>query len=402
MSILRDHINYFIKSNKQNALGRAGDFGGSLPDTRKINQLYGTTFGCWAYAGNLKPQRSGSMISFDSLPMEKQRQSLTRLGRTVMLHYGLGNSKIKFHSYSENIVLRVDSKKSVKGCHIFSLRIYNLSFTEAEIEASTKWMQTLCQHTEVTAPEPIPTRSGQLIVRETMPDTNEQRLCVLFQWLDGECIDEEMKPLHLRKVGQMTARMHGFSASQGRASANGLPKMEWNARLAAIGGGNGLMPHWVDQPDTFFTKEESRIIDRTAQKALAAIQSFDKGNEYGVIHGDLHQWNYMFHQEEVRVFDFDDSCFSSFVYDMAVTLWYLNHFVSFHRDYQEKVDAYLEGYQEIRGVPSGFDEQLGAYTIARHMQMMCWVLGWPRSDHIVPAQPFLRNTVQVFNAYLNG
>lgn len=342
------------------------------------------------------------MISFDSLPREKQGQSLTRFGRTVLLHYGLGNSKIRFHSYSENIVLRVDSKESVKGCHIFALRIYNLSFTETEIEASTKWMQALCRHTDVTAPEPIPTSSGQLIVRENMPGTYEQRLCVLFQWLDGECIDGEMKPLHLRKVGQMTARMHGFSASQGLASANSLSEMDWNARLTVIGDGSGLMPHWADQPVTFFSKEESRIIGRTAHKALAAIQSYDKDKEYGVIHGDLHQWNYMFHQGEVRVFDFDDSCFSSFIYDMAVTLWYLNHFFSFHRDYQEKTDAYLEGYQEIRGVPSGFDEQLGAYTIARHMQMMCWVLGWPRSDHIVPAQTFLRNTVQVFKTYLNG
>ena len=28
--LLRDYINYFIESNNQNALGRAGDFGGSL------------------------------------------------------------------------------------------------------------------------------------------------------------------------------------------------------------------------------------------------------------------------------------------------------------------------------------------------------------------------------------
>jgi Ser/Thr protein kinase RdoA (MazF antagonist) len=167
--------------------------------------------------------------------------------RTVLLLYGLGNSKIRFHSYSENIVLRVDSKESVKGCHIFALRIYNLSFTETEIETSTKWMQALCRHTEVTA------------------------------------------------------QMHGFSASHGRASANGLPEMEWNARLTAIGDGSGLIPYWADQPVTFFSKKESRIIGQTAHKALAAIQSFDKGKEYGVIHGDLHQWNYMFHQGEVRV-----------------------------------------------------------------------------------------------------
>ena len=28
MGLLRDHIKYFIKSNKRNAPGRAGDFGG--------------------------------------------------------------------------------------------------------------------------------------------------------------------------------------------------------------------------------------------------------------------------------------------------------------------------------------------------------------------------------------
>ena len=342
------------------------------------------------------------MVSFDSLSKEKQGQSLIQLGHTILSHYGLGNSNIRFHSYSENIVLRVDSKESIKGCHIFALRIFNLSFTETQIEASTKWMQSLCWNTDVTAPAPIPTRSGQLIVKETMPGTDEQRLCVLFQWLDGECIDEKMTPLHLKKVGRMTARMHRFSASQGWAPENGLPKMEWDTKLTAIGDGSGLIPHWKDQPAAFFSKQELRIIGLTARKVLSVLQSFDKGKEYGVIHGDLHQWNYMFHQDEVRVFDFDDSCFSSFIYDMAVTLWYLNHFVSYHRDYKEKTYAYLEGYQEIRRIPSGFDEQFGAYQIARHMQMMCWVLSWPRSDHIVPAQPFLHNTVQTFKSYLNG
>lgn len=342
------------------------------------------------------------MTSFDALSRAKQMQSLSQLGHEVMRHYGISGSKIQFCSYSDNLVLRVDSEKIVKGYRTFALRIYNLSYTDSEIEATIRWMQALGRYTDVTVPEPIPARSGELISTARMPGTGEQRKCVLFQWLEGTCHDEILTPEHLRLVGEMTAQMHVFSGAYDQKSAADLPEINWRDLFVPLSHGDRLIPGWADRSGRFFSEEDSRIITQTAARALLAVRTFDKQNDYGSIHGDLHQWNYMFHNGSVRVFDFDDSCIGAYAYDMVITLWYLNHFASFHRDYQELVEAYLDGYGRIRAVPPSFHEQKETYMIARQMYIMRWVLGWPRSDHIILAKPFLRDTVQVFKRYLDG
>jgi Ser/Thr protein kinase RdoA (MazF antagonist) len=46
---------------------------------------------------------------------------------------------------------------------------------------------------------------------------------------------------------------------------------------------------------------------------------------YGLIHADLHQGNYLFHGDEVRVIDFDDCGWGHFAHDLAVTVSELEH-----------------------------------------------------------------------------
>ncbi len=43
---------------------------------------------------------------------------------------------------------------------------------------------------------------------------------------------------------------------------------------------------------------------------------------YGLIHADLHPWNFFIDGDRIRIFDFDDSLYSYFVMDIAIALYH--------------------------------------------------------------------------------
>lgn len=109
----------------------------------------------------------------------------------------------------------------------------------------------------------------------------------------------------------------------------------------------------------------------------------------GLIHGDLHQENYLFAGAVPRVIDFDDCGWGFFLYDLAVTLFELED----RPAYERLRAALLQEHAALRPLPARTDAHLAAFAILRRMQMLMWVLGsrdhaafrddwltWARSD----------------------
>jgi len=90
------------------------------------------------------------------------------------------------------------------------------------------------------------------------------------------------------------------------------------------------------------------VFAAAAQRVHTTVQALGENQDvFGFIHADLHQWNYMFHGEEVRAIDFDDCGWGYYTYDMAVTLSYLEDWGTF----PALQDAFLTGYQRVRPLP---------------------------------------------------
>ena len=72
----------------------------------------------------------------------------------------------------------------------------------------------------------------------------------------------------------------------------------------------------------------------------------------GLIHGDLHQENYLFERGTARAIDFDDCGWGFFLYDVAVTLSEIEG----RPRYAELRDALLDEYAGRRSLPANADE----------------------------------------------
>jgi Ser/Thr protein kinase RdoA (MazF antagonist) len=157
---------------------------------------------------------------------------------------------------------------------------------------------------------------------------------------------------------------------------------------------------WRDAPGkaaAHFSAEELAVFAATAQRVHTIIQELGESRDvFGFIHADLHQWNYLFHGEEVRAIDFDNCGWGYYAYDMAVPLSYLETWPTF----PALQEAFLTGYQGVRSLPRRYADCLDVFLAARILLMVPWILSWARPDHIAWGPSYLQQAVGRLRRFL--
>jgi Ser/Thr protein kinase RdoA (MazF antagonist) len=96
--------------------------------------------------------------------------------------------------------------------------------------------------------------------------------------------------------------------------------------------------------------------------------------DYGLVHLDLDPWNMLLHRGTVRAIDFDSCQYAPFLYDMAMPLTYLDD----RQDYDNLKAGFLRGYAHERCLPPDHEAGLEFFMVVRALDMITWVLSWPR------------------------
>jgi Ser/Thr protein kinase RdoA (MazF antagonist) len=101
-----------------------------------------------------------------------------------------------------------------------------------------------------------------------------------------------------------------------------------------------------------FVPADQTAVYAHARELMARLRALptDRAN-YGLIHADLTQWNFVVHEGQMTVFDFDSSEYAWFAKDIAVSLYYAVH--SDGRDRSEFVPHFLSHF--LRGYWCEYD-----------------------------------------------
>ncbi|MDE2890081.1 MAG: phosphotransferase [Gemmatimonadota bacterium] len=317
------------------------------------------------------------MIPFEDLTYRGQLRRLRRLALEALAFYDLGDFKLRPLQHRHNATFRVKAG----GCR-YVLRVNRPGHRDpALIRSELEWLDAITRDTGLAVPAPVADREGKLLTIASTTGVPEPRVCALFRWVKGRfCGQHDLTGRHLERVGRLMGRLHCHA--EGFVPPPGFTRIRWDAEglLGGVYGGNTADAKAVLDPARRAAVDRAESITRRAMEQLGEAPSV-----FGLIHGDLHQMNYVFLKGEARALDFDDCGWGYYLGDMCATLGPL---VS-RKDFPSLRAAFLHGYRVVRPLDAGHERMLTSFLIADRLKIAVWMAG--RLDN-----PGLRDGVAEF------
>jgi Ser/Thr protein kinase RdoA (MazF antagonist) len=244
------------------------------------------------------------------------------------------------------------------------------------VASEALWLASIRRHTSLSVPEPVPATDGSMVTVAEAYGLPEPRLCVLFRWQPGRFLDAGLTPVHLERVGRFTAELHDQS---GRfAPPEGFERQR-------IGDLSDDVRAYLDgEVRAYAGPRAAATVDEVVRRVLQARRELGtEPSVYGLIHGDLHQENYLFAGRQVCAIDFDDCGWGHHLHDLSVTLSEIHG----RPGYDALRAALLRGYRAARALPTEQERHLETFRALRTLQLTLWFLeqrehpsfeGWER------------------------
>lgn len=315
------------------------------------------------------------MHGFDDLPRSTQIRRIRRLGEIALAAYDIEVVRITPLQHFLNTTFRVDAyehsngaNRNINTCeHLqrYALRVSRPGFQDAStIHSELLWLQSIHSQTNLVVPEPVLARNGSLLTTVSTTGVPEPRHCALFHWVEGRFHHSSLKPADLERVGSFMATLHQHV--QQWTPLAGFIRKRWDI-VGIRGEMLGIDPA---KSRTHLSLDDCEVLDATAEKVQLAMQELGEGSDvFGLIHADLHQGNYLFHNDKVHAIDFDTSGWGYFVYDIAVTFSTLLS----RPDFRALRAAFFRGYREVRPLPLEHEKYIEIFIAARIMGHTLWL-----------------------------
>jgi Ser/Thr protein kinase RdoA (MazF antagonist) len=310
---------------------------------------------------------------FATLSTRGQIARLQRLAAAALPAFGVEAARVVPLQHFGNTTYRIDATD--RSRYVLRVQRPNLHSIE-EVRSEVAWLAALRRDTNLSVPEPMPAHDGDLLTVVAVAGVPEPRTCVLFRWMDGRFVNRGLRPAHLERVGAFTARLHEHAAGWTPPSGFVRRRVE-NLFDAVLDPADPLSDAVVaasrERVGTLFSPEDGALVAAALDQVRGMIAALDTaGGAFGLIHADLHQWNYLFDGGAVRAIDFDDCGYGYFLYDLAVTL--SPSPVHYREDYPAFRAALLRGYGGRRPLPPEPERYLATFLILRRVQLLLWAL----------------------------
>lgn len=234
----------------------------------------------------------------------------------------------------QNFVYAVDSPN---GPAILRLT-HESHRSAAEVNAELRWIIDLAGRGLSVAP-PRKSHSGALV--ENIESTHGRFLATCFERAPGAAPDPANSRQRNERLFENLGTLIGQLHNAARAAAwtkRSLPRRSWREESVVRKFGNYVPP-------------AEPLVHRAFDRTLSELDALPRSREsYGMIHADLNQANFFVEQNRLTAFDFDDSCFCWFAYDLAVVIYHLpaDETQKIARGQAESVlRALLRGYERV-------------------------------------------------------
>jgi len=112
-----------------------------------------------------------------------------------------------------------------------------------------------------------------------------------------------------------------------------------------------------------------------AKRLTRKLNSLEQTKEtYGLIHSDLHQWNFFYDNSVITAFDFDDLQYNYFVHDLAMVLYYSQISIKGtdeekNRFYKHQLSVLRKGYETENKLEEYWYEAIPLFMQKRDLEL---------------------------------
>lgn len=319
-----------------------------------------------------------------------QTHAYERIAVAALSQYTIPQGQLQFLGHSGNVIFRIETPEKA-----FVLRIHQaVSGLQDDIwqrleiiESELLWLSALHHDTTVVVQEPVQNRAGKWVTQVVAEDTREVFHCSLLRWIDGHTCDTQRTPQQAHQLGSLIAQMHRHT-SQWQLPQNFVRPSYDESRLdTALS-----MLHPAVAHGLISTQHYEKLV-LAAQRVQKMIKTMSQTPEiWGVIHADLHEGNYLFHNEQIRPIDFSRCGFGYYLYDIAQSLQYLFPEVRF---------SFFEGYQTFYKLPEHYTQHVEGFLIMALIEVFSFHVNNPKEHQ------WLSETIQYVvekhvHSYLEG
>lgn len=296
----------------------------------------------------------------------------------ALQNYDLDWEQIRFNQLSDTCTFIIETSKEGS----FLLRIH-AGMSREEIDSEIVWLDALNEKMDITLPKGILDRNGSKTVTINL-ENGYFGYASLMRWVEGVQASDGLTEDEIFREGILLAKLH---------------KESQNFELTA----NFIRPFWGEESfrramirltqhyDRFLVDAEFLLYQSAAEKILSWINKLSKDDEsYGLIHGDLHQGNIVFHNGEPRPIDFGRCGFGYFLYDIAHSILGL---------YPGQRELLIKGYESKRRLEGDWLPVLESFTVMVMIENYCHHAPDPReSEGLKEEQPYAQAIIKNYLA----
>ncbi len=121
-------------------------------------------------------------------------------------------------------------------------------------------------------------------------------------------------------------------------------------------------------------------VNAIAEELIKEMMSLPKDKDsYGLIHYDIHPWNFLIDGDKINVFDFDDSLYGWFALDIGIALYHglwwgrKDHAAPIPNDYTSSIISnFLKGYLSANNLSSFWISKIPLFMKFRQICKFSW------------------------------
>jgi Ser/Thr protein kinase RdoA (MazF antagonist) len=306
---------------------------------------------------------------FSTLSERGQVRRLTHLARKALEAYALPVTSVSplKQVYNKNFHITAQNGEQ------YMLRICHPRRTSVEpVRSELLWLAALNQETDLSVPEPVPNKNRQLVSLVSDPDVPGIHLCVLFHWTNGRFLYRTLTPSHLFQVGELTAHLHKHAAHWDRPAGFTRRRVDNLFCLRQERDDHFdemIAVRAIQLIEAVSAPQDGKLVNTVIHNVWTVLNELgERPENFGLIHADVHQSNYLFNKGRVGLIDFDDCGFGHWLYDLAVTLYCLQA----HPNFTNLREAFLAGYRQSHPLSMEHEGCLETFIALRTLQDLLW------------------------------